>query len=83
MRATISRSPGLALVMEYNPQALSTFGHDPVQVVSEVMAMGFAKMQVIETDGSLSDIVLNGETLPRLTARLMAKMDVVNLLLTR
>ncbi len=80
MAGIMAASPGLALIMEYNPQALSASGIDPVQAVTDVLAMGFSRVCVIEKNGSLTD--LTGQT-PLIQARaeaLMAHMDVVNLL---
>lgn len=81
MQTIIANSPGLALIMEYNPQALKAFGCDPEGAISEVRAMGFAQVQVIETNGTLTD--LSEARLSSLTQRLMAHMDVVNLLFIR
>ncbi len=80
MRQTIANSPGLALIMEYNPNALKAFGHDPHQAFREVLEMGFDRVQIIETDGTLND--LDSTALDTLTARLVDQMGVVNLLLT-
>lgn len=81
MQTIIANSPGLALVMEYNPQALRAFGFQPEQALAEVMAMGFGTAQVIEPGGALT--ALDGPRLAALTAQLMQRMDVVNLLLVR
>lgn len=83
MRATIARSPGLALIMEYNPQALKAFVSAPQAALDEVLALGFDRVQVIEADGALTDLTGDTAALEALTARLMDHMGVVNLLLTR
>jgi FkbM family methyltransferase len=83
MKNTISNSPNLALVMEYNPLGLKAFGNEPVASLREVLAMGFSSLQVIEADGSLSDYTNNFEVLEKLTEKLMKHMGVVNLLLRR
>ena len=87
MRGIIANSPGIALIMEYNPAALRSFNHDPQQALAEVMALGFDTMQVIKADGSLSDVSGNdatiGQAIGQMTAQLMEHMGVVNLLLTR
>lgn len=82
MRQIIANSPDLALIMEYNPQALNAFGHDPQMALDEVIAMGFSKVQVIESYGTLTDITGDAAALQQLTTRLKDRMDVVNLLLT-
>ncbi len=78
MRRTIAHSPGMALIMEYNPMALKAFGHDPAAALEEVRGLGFSRVQII--DDGLRD--LDPPALPDLTARLERHMDVVNLLLT-
>ncbi len=83
MKRTITRSHNLALVMEYNPQALEGFGHDPVQALAEVMRMGFKQVQMIEADGSLTDLTDNRGILETMTKKLKGNMGVVNLLLQR
>ena len=55
MRGLIANSPGLALVMEYNPCALRAFGHAPVAALDEVLGMGFARMHEIRADGTLRE----------------------------
>jgi len=82
MRRTIAASPGLALVMEYNPGALQAFGHEPAAALNEALALGFGRVQAIEADGALTDW---GDTalVERETARLLAGMGVVNLLFTK
>ncbi len=82
MRATIAASPRLALVMEYNPQALAAFGFVPEAALSEVIAMGFARVQIIGPDGALDDLPRDASALAALTERLKARMGVVNLLFT-
>ncbi|HEX6386907.1 MAG TPA: FkbM family methyltransferase, partial [Anaerolineae bacterium] len=53
LRQTIGNSPGITLIMEYNPQALKAFGFRPEEALSEVRGLGFQQMQVIENDGRL------------------------------
>jgi FkbM family methyltransferase len=81
LRATIARSPRLALIMEYNPQALKAFGHAPEAAIAEVLALGFSGVQRIEADGATRP--LSPDQLADLTSRLMGHMDVVNLLFVR
>ncbi|MFP4320887.1 MAG: FkbM family methyltransferase [Anaerolineales bacterium] len=84
LRATIANSPGLILIMEYNPQALSAFGHEPQAALAEVRQMGFDHMFIIrETDGSLETLDVNDAAFAELTDTLMARMGVVNLLFRR
>ncbi len=83
MQRTIAASSGLCLVMEYNPQALRAFGHDPQGALDEVMSMGFARMRVIEADGGLRDVSSNTPALSTMTETLMQHMGVVNLLFTK
>lgn len=82
MRRTIANSPGLALVMEYNPNALQAFGHSPHEALHEVIEMGFNQIQIIEEDGTLTTLNPDETTLDKLTSRLIDQMGVVNLLLT-
>ena len=82
MRRTIAASPGLALVMEYNPAALQAFGHEPAAALDEARALGFARVEAIAPDGSLVDWG-DAALVARETARLLAGMGVVNLLLRR
>jgi FkbM family methyltransferase len=83
MRRTIQKSPNLALVMEYNPQALMGFGLQPEAALAEVMEMGFKRLQIIEADGSLREFTVDKTAVSNLTARLMKNMSVVNCLFTR
>lgn len=83
MRTTIANSPGLTLIMEYNPQALKAFDHDPQAALNEVLALGFKRMQIIEADGSLTDLTDKAATLSRMTEQLMTNMGVANLLFSR
>jgi len=85
MRHTLVNSPGMALIMEYNPQALKAFGLQPEQALAEVLDLGFRQVQIIERDGRLRDMTGDEAALSRLTAQLMAEnhMDVVNLLFRR
>jgi FkbM family methyltransferase len=83
MRQTIQRSPNLMLIMEYNPQALRAFGHVPQEALAGILSLGFTRMQIINSDSSLTDITGDTATINQLTERLMTGMDVVNLLITR
>ncbi|MCL4263239.1 MAG: FkbM family methyltransferase [Anaerolineae bacterium] len=83
LRQTIARSPGLKLVMEYNPAALKAFGHDPAAALAEVCALGFQQMQVIEVDGKLTELTGRETDIAQLTTQLMDHMGVVNLLFSR
>lgn len=83
MRRTIASSPRLTMIMEYNPQALKAFDHDPQLALGEVLGLGFSRMQKIEEDGTLTDLTHDMGRLAQLTAQLMANMGVVNLLFTR
>jgi len=83
MKQTISRSPNLSLIMEYNPQALKAFGYDPTQALAEVLAMGFTQMQAINPDGSLTDWTADNATVQSETQSLLKHMGVINLLFTR
>ena len=80
MRRTIAASPGLQLVMEYNPGALQAFGHDPQAALREILGMGFRRVQAIEADGSLRDWSDDAALVDRETARMLGSMGVVNLL---
>ena len=82
MRRTIANSPGLALVMEYNPSALKAFGHEPVSALDEARRLGFGQVEAIEADGSLTDWG-DAALVAREAARLQDHMGVVNLLLRR
>lgn len=83
MRQTISNSPGLTLIMEYNPQALHSFGHDPAAALDEVLRMGFSQMFMIRSDGSLTELTGEAAKIGRLTENLMSNMGVVNVLFRR
>lgn len=83
MTQTITRSPNLQLIMEYNPHALQSFGHDPAAALQEVMDMGFAHVAAIETDGSLTPLTNKWDTIRTRTEQLQANLGVLNLLLTR
>lgn len=82
MRDTIAASPGMTLVMEYNPAALQAFGHDPAAALEEALGMGFSRVEAIESDGSLRDW-RDARLVARETARMLGDMSVVNLLLRR
>lgn len=83
MRATIAASPGLALVMEYNPAALQAFGHEPEAALREVLGLGFTRVQNITPQGGLQDLTGRDDEIAALTARLQQHMGVANLLFTR
>lgn len=83
MRRTIANSPNMVLVMEYNPQALKAFGHDPVAALEEVQALGFNQIEAIEADGRLTNLSQQPEKLHNLTQQLMSNMGVINLLLKK
>ncbi len=83
MAATIARSEGLALIMEYNPLGLKAFGHDPEAALREVLALGFDRLSVIEPDATLTDYTDQPQALRALTASLVQHMGVVNLLIQR
>ncbi|GAB4470686.1 MAG: hypothetical protein Kow00124_07080 [Anaerolineae bacterium] len=83
MRETIARSPRLALIMEYNPQALKASYERPQQALDEVMALGFSRMQAVGAGGALTDLTGGGAALDDLTAGLMQSLGVINLLFTR
>ncbi|MCY4018127.1 MAG: FkbM family methyltransferase [Chloroflexi bacterium] len=79
MRDTIVASPGMALVMEYNPSALKAFGHEPEAALAEALGMGFRQVEAIEADGALRDWG-DARLVARETARMLGDMSVVNLL---
>lgn len=83
MRRTIQQSPNLALLMEYNPLGLRAFGHEPLDVLAEVIDLGFHKLQIIEADGTLSDFTPKSTKIAQRTQTLLQTMGVVNLLITR
>jgi FkbM family methyltransferase len=83
MQQTIAHSPNLKLVMEYNPQALKAFGHDPVGALQEIQSFGFAQVEAIEVDGRLTNLNQHPTHLHTLTEQLMQKMGVINLLLQK
>lgn len=83
MKRTIAQSPGLSLIMEYNPMGLRAFEHEPEAVIDEIMQMGFVRVQVIQPGGGLSDITDNQAEIRRLTDELTGNMGVVNLLFTQ
>lgn len=83
MKQTIANSPNLALIMEYNPQALKAFDYDPVQALTEILSMGFRKMQAINPDGSLTDWTHDAATVQTQTEAMLNTMGVINLLFTR
>jgi len=83
MKQTIANSPNLALIMEYNPQALKAFDYEPIQALTEVLNMGFTKMQAINPDGSLTDWTQDTSTIQSQTTAMLNNMGVINLLFTR
>jgi FkbM family methyltransferase len=83
LRQTIAQSPGLKLVMEYNPAALQAFGHEPAAALAEVCALGFQRVQVIEAGGALTDVTGQTAVIEQLTAQLTEHMGVVNLFFSR
>ncbi|GJM42610.1 MAG: hypothetical protein DHS20C20_28920 [Ardenticatenaceae bacterium] len=83
MKQTIANSPNLKLIMEYNPQALKAFGHDPVAALQEVQSFGFTKVEAIELDGRLTNLTHQPNHLQTLTEKLMQNMGVINLLLQK
>lgn len=80
LQHTIDRSPNLALIMEYNPNALKAFHVEPYNAVDEVLAYGFTQVEAIQEDGTLLDLSADRMALIHLTARLSAEMGVINLL---
>ncbi len=82
MRRAIAASPGLNLVMEYNPAALRAFGHEPMAALAETRALGFKRVAAITADAGLLDWS-EAELVERETAQLLRDMGVVNLLLQR
>ncbi|WP_420628066.1 FkbM family methyltransferase [Candidatus Leptofilum sp.] len=83
MRQTIANSPNLKLIMEYNPQALKAFGHDPVAALQEIQSFGFAKVEAIESNCRLTNLTHQPDHLQTLTNHLMQNMGVINLLLQK
>lgn len=81
LRRTIANSPDLNMIMEYNPQALKAFGHEPVAAFDEVLALGFGHAQIINPDSTLTDVT--PESLKALTEQLMQNMGVVNVLFSK
>lgn len=81
MQRTIAKSPNLILLMEYNPQALTAFGHDPIAALDEVQSYGFSQMEAIEENGHLTSLSQQPDKLHSLTQQLMGNMGVINLLL--
>lgn len=82
LRQTIAHSPGIVMVMEYNPAALKAFDHNPEEALGEVLAMGFHQVQVIEPDGRLTDVTADPTAVHNLTTQLIDHMGVVNMLFT-
>ena len=82
-RWQIYSAHNLALIMEYNPQALKAFDHDPIHALSEILGMGFRTMQAINPDGSLTDWTQDAATVQEQTESMLNTMGVINLLFTR
>ena len=80
MKTIIEQSPNLHLIMEYNPQALKSSGYQPEQALQDVLAMGFSRVSIIETDGTLTDVTHKPDDIATRTNHLMTHMDVVNVL---
>lgn len=80
MKETIKNSPRLNMIMEFNPQALRAFDHVPEDAVQEVMALGFARVAMINENGTLSDLTGQPDQLSTLINHLSQNMGVVNLL---
>ncbi len=83
MKDTIKRSEKLAMVMEFNPKALETFGYEPETTVSMVLDLGFDSVAIIESDRTLTEVTGDSRRIAELTQTLMQKMDVANLFFTR
>ncbi len=83
MRQTIQRSPGLKLIMEYNPLGLKAFGHNPASAVRDVLNLGFDRVEVLEANGTRTDYTHDEPGMQRLTTRLMQNMGVTNLLFSK
>jgi FkbM family methyltransferase len=83
MAGIITASPTLTLIMEYNPQALSASGINPVQAVEDVLGMGFQRVRAIEKNGTLTDLTGKHEAIEARANALMQHMDVINLLFER
>lgn len=79
----IRNSPQLQMMMEYNPQALSSFDIVPQEAVQEVLNMGFQNVYCINKDGSLDELSHDPQKLDELTHSLEQHIGVVNLLFTR
>jgi FkbM family methyltransferase len=83
MRQAIQNSPRLKLIMEYNPMGLKAFGHTPAAAIQEVLALGFDRVEALESDGTRTDYTHDEEGMQRLTARLTQNMGVINLLFSK
>jgi FkbM family methyltransferase len=55
MQQTVSNSPRLKMLMEYNPIALRAGGHNPLELLEALRDMGFISKQV-NPDGTLGEI---------------------------
>ena len=83
MKNLIANSPGINLIMEFNPSALKAFDVIPETAIAEVLGLGFSKVFVVNEDGSLVEITNKTQMIADMTTRLMQHMDVVNLLFIR
>lgn len=95
MTRTIAQSPRLSLIMEYNPLGLKAFGHEPLTIIPDVLAMGFHQVFIIEDETApdktpkdetapvKQDITADEHAIQQLTQRLTTHMGVVNLLFVR
>jgi FkbM family methyltransferase len=54
MKSLIQHSPGLNLIMEFNPSALQAFDINPETAIAEVLGMGFTKVFIVNEDHSLN-----------------------------
>jgi FkbM family methyltransferase len=83
MSETIARSPRLQMIMEFNPQALKAFEHAAAAALREVLALGFARVEVIQEDGSLAPLSTNDNSIEQLAEQLLHNGGNVNLLFSK
>ena len=83
MKNIILQSPGLHLVMEYNPRALQSFGHEPEQALLEIIGYGFDQVWIVHETGELAPFQQEPEEIAKLTNNLMQNMGVVNLFMLK
>ena len=83
MKNIILQSPGLHLVMEYNPRALQSFGHEPEQTLLEIIGYGFDQVWIVHETGELAPFQQEPEEIAKLTNNLMQNMGVVNLFMLK